>query len=285
MFHTLGGVADLRMPEICPHLVGSALGTPQVTSHVSHHLRFVARTPPPNGVRLDVLIEQLVWIEIRAVAGQENEANLPPMACHPVLDATGRMDWMLVDDEKDFAASMPDQPLQEREKYETCEILVEDHECQFPAVGDCGDQVASEAFSSPWDDRCLSSAPVGGARLMVGSHPHLVAPVNRCPLASCASPDGRILLRQPLSHRLGIPLVSPPQGFLWRKAPACEVPAHRPDGKPNAKSAGDEIPHRFARPEGKRQLELVRASVSNQAYSCGGLPRRQLDGGRTASRP
>jgi hypothetical protein len=34
MFHTLGGVADFRVPEIGPHLVGAALGTPQVTSHV-----------------------------------------------------------------------------------------------------------------------------------------------------------------------------------------------------------------------------------------------------------
>ena len=84
--------------------VGAALGTPQVTSHVSHHLRFVARTPPPDRVGLDVLIEQLVRIEIRAVAGQEHEANLPPMACHPLFDAMGRVDRMLVNDEKDFAA-------------------------------------------------------------------------------------------------------------------------------------------------------------------------------------
>jgi hypothetical protein len=84
--------------------MGAALGTPQVTSHVSHHLSFVARTPPPDRVGLDVLIEQLIRIEIRAVAGQENEANLPPMACHPLFDAMGRVDRMLVNDEKDFAA-------------------------------------------------------------------------------------------------------------------------------------------------------------------------------------
>ena len=169
MFHTSGGVTDFRMPEIGPHLVGSALDTPQVPSHVSHHLRSIARTSPPNGVRLDVLIEQLVGIEIRAVAGQEHEANLPPMACHPSCDSTGRMDGMPVDDEKDCAARMPDQPLQEREKDDAGEILAEDHEGQCPAVGDGGDHVASEALSRPGDDRGLSSPPVGGARLMLGS--------------------------------------------------------------------------------------------------------------------
>src|SRR3990172_11303252 len=128
MFLTLGRVTNLRMPEIGPHLVGLALGTPQVPSHVAHHLRLVARTPSPNGVCFDVLIEQLVGIEIRAVAGQEEEAKLPLVAGHPVCDATGRMHGMLIDDENDSAARMPDQPPQEPEKDDASECLIEDHE-------------------------------------------------------------------------------------------------------------------------------------------------------------
>lgn len=57
MFHTSGGVSDLRMPEIGFYLVGVPLGTPQVTPHVSHHLRLVACTPLFNRVGLDVVIE------------------------------------------------------------------------------------------------------------------------------------------------------------------------------------------------------------------------------------
>ena len=284
MFHTLCGVADFGVPEIGPHLFGAALGTPQVTPHVSHHLRLVAWTPSANCVCLDILIEQLVRIEIRAVAGQKKEANLPPLARQPSFESGGRMYWMPVDNEKDFSSSMTDQPLQEHNKYEDREILVEYHECHLAAVGDSGDHVAAETFSSPWDDRCLSTPPVGSACLMVGPHPHLVAPVNRCALSSCASPDGRILLRQPLPHRLGVPLVCPPQGFLGREAPALEVTPYRPDGKLDVESAGDEIPNRFARPEGKRQLELVRTTVGNQTDGRSGLPRSQSNDGGSSSR-
>ena len=284
MFYTLCGVADFRVLEVGPYLLGAALGAPQVTPHVSHHVHFVARTPPSHRVGLDILIEQLVWVEIRAVARQKKEANLLPVACQPSLHTPGHMHWMLVDDEKNFAFRMTDQPLQEHNKYEGGELLVEDHEGQLSAVGDGGDQVAAEALSRPRDNRGFPSPSIGGAGLMVGSHPHLVAPVNRGSLTSGADPDGRILLGQPVPHRLGVLLVGPPEGFLWREAPVVEIPPHRPDGKPNADSMGNEIPHCFARPECKPQLELVRTTVCDQTHCRGSLPRRQSNDRGSASR-
>ena len=206
MFYTLCGVADFRVLEVGPYFLGAALGAPQVTPHVLHHLYLVARTPPPHRVGLDILIEQLVWVEIRAVAPKEKEVNLPPVACQPSLHTPGHMHWMLVDDEKDFASRMTDQPLQEHDKCEGGELLAEDHEGHLSAVGDGGDQVVAEALSRPRDNRGFSSPSVGGAGLMVGPHPHLVAPVNRGSLASGAGPDGRILSGQPVPHRLGFPL-------------------------------------------------------------------------------
>ena len=284
MFYTLCGVPDFRVLEVSPYLLGSVLGTPQVTPHVSHHLPLVAWTPSPHGVALDILIEQFVWVEIRAVARQKKEVNLPPMACQPSLHTPGHMHWMLVDDEKDFASRMTDQPLQEYDKYEGGELLVEDHEGQLSAVGDGGDQVAAEALPRPRDHRSFSSPSVGGAGLMVGPHPHLVAPINRGSLTSGVGPDGRILLGQPVPHRLGVPLVGPPKGFLWCETPTVEIPPHRPDGKPNAKSTDNEIPNRFARPECKRQLELVRTTVCNQTHDSGSLPWCQSNDRRSASR-
>ena len=284
MFDSLCGVEDFRMTEVGPHLWGTALGTPQVTPHIAHHLGLGARTPPSQRVGLDILIEQLVRIEVRAVARQEKEANLPPMACQPSFHTPGHMHRMPVHDEKDCASRMTDQSLQEHNKHEDREILVEDHECQLSTVGDRGDHVASEALSRAGDDRCLSAPPVGGTCLMVGAHPHFVAPVNRGFLSLCPGLDGRVLLCQPVTHGLGVPLVGPPQRLLGREPPAFEVSAHRPDGQLNAEPAGDEIPHRFARPEGKRQLELVRAPVGNQSHGGGGLPRSQSNDGGSSSR-
>lgn len=65
---------------------------------------------------------------------------------------------------------------------------------------------------------------------MVGPQPHLIALVNCGTLASGVSQDGRMRHRQPLPHRLGIPLVRLPEWFLGREAPAPEVPPHRPHG-------------------------------------------------------
>ena len=111
MFYTSCGVADFWVTEVGSHFFGSTLGAPQVTSHVYHHLRFVAGAPPPNGVGLDVLIEQLVRIEIGAVAGQEEKTNLPSMAGQPSFYSDGFMDRVFVDDKKDFASSLPRKPL------------------------------------------------------------------------------------------------------------------------------------------------------------------------------
>jgi hypothetical protein len=284
MFYSLGGVPDFRMVEISPCLLGSALGAPQVTPHVSHHLPLVVRTPPPCRVGLDILIEQFVWVEIRAVARQKKETNLLPVACQPSLHAPGHMHRMLADDEKNFAFRMTDQPLQEHDKYQGGELLVEDHEGQLSAVGDGGDQVAAKALSRPRDHGGFASPSVGGAGLMVGSHPHLVVPINRGFLTFGVYPDGRILLGQPVPHRFGVPLVGPPKGLLWCETPTVEIPPHRPDGKPNAESMGNQIPHCFVRPECKRQLELVRTTVCDQTHDCGSLPWCQSNNRRSASR-
>lgn len=283
MFYTLCGVTDFRMPEISLHLLRLALGAPQVTSHIPDHLRLVAWTPAPNCVGLDILVEQLVRVEIRAVAGKEKEVNLPSVASQPSLDTAGCMNWMLVDNEKDFAPSMTNKTLQEQDKHEYREILVENHECQFSAIGNRRNQVATEALSSSWNDRCFSSSSVGGASLMVGPHPHLVAPVDRCSLSPCVGSDGWILLPQPLPHCPRIPLVGTPQGFLWSETPAFEVSPYRPNRKPNAKSASDQISYCFAGPECKRQLELVRTTVGNHTHDCSSLQGSQPDLRRTTS--
>src|SRR5712692_10387410 len=113
MSYTSSGVVDFRMSEVSPYLFGVVLRTPQVAPQVFLHLRLVARTPPAQGVGLHVLIEQFVRVQVRAVAREEKEMNLLPVACHPSLQMFGHMHRMFVDDEKDLASGMPDEPSQE----------------------------------------------------------------------------------------------------------------------------------------------------------------------------
>src|SRR4030066_97416 len=93
--------------------------------------------------------------------------------------------------------NLADQSFEEVQEHPILEPLAEDHEVQSPPVGDGGDHVAAEPLSCSRDDRRLPPAPVGPSCHMVGTHPHLVSPVNLGSLPLCPRPDRRALLVQP----------------------------------------------------------------------------------------
>lgn len=103
MFDTSGGIADARVVEVAFDLLRPSLSAPEIASYVSHELPLVARTLASHRVGLDVLVEEFVRIEVRAVAGQEEQAEARVMTPHPPLDLGGHVHGMLVDDEKYLA--------------------------------------------------------------------------------------------------------------------------------------------------------------------------------------
>ena len=271
MFDTLGGVTDARMAEIAAHLFWPVLGAPQESTHIPDQLGRGTRPLPPHCVGFDVLVEELVWIELRAVAGQEKQANLPPMAFYPSLGMGTHVHRMFVDDEEELAPRVADQSPQEGHKHRLREATREDHEPQLSPVGERRDHVAPKAFPGSGDDRCMPTPAKACARLVIGAHPRLVAPVDRRALPPGERVNGGILLLQPPAHRLRVPLVGSPDGFLGSKSPVPQIPAHRPDRETNPEAAGDEVPHRLPGPENEGHFQLVRAAVGDEADNRGCL--------------
>ena len=56
--------------------LGLALGTPQIEANASDHLGLVRGSLPAKGVSLDILVEELVGAQVRAVAGEEEHGHL-----------------------------------------------------------------------------------------------------------------------------------------------------------------------------------------------------------------
>jgi hypothetical protein len=236
-----------------------------IDADVADHFLSVQRAGAAHGVGLDVLIEILVRIELRAVAGQKVNAQDIAMAFEPAGRGFGHMHRMAVDDQENFPPVLAQQPAQESQKDDGGETLLEDHELQLPAVGDGRNDVAAKPLSRAQNHRRLALRTEGAAGGMIGSKSHLVRPENQRFLPAGQSPNGRILSPPPGGHGLRILLESAARGLLRGKTPTCQQPPRRPNRKPHAKALGDQMNHRLAGPKIKRQLQLVRATVGDEA--------------------
>ena len=114
-------VADMRFSEVARDLVGLALCAPEETAHVTHQLGRAAGSLASHRVGFEVLIEQLIGIELGAVAGQEEEPQPSFLPFHPACDIPRAVDWVTVHDHEDLPASLPFQASQEEEEDARCE--------------------------------------------------------------------------------------------------------------------------------------------------------------------
>ena len=267
MFDSSGRcVANVWMPKVATNLLRSPLGAPHEASDVGQQLAPVPRPGPSHHIGLDVVVEILVRVELGAVAGQADQANLPPVPCLPPLHGGGLMAGMPVDDHEDLPPGMPEQPLQKGQPHDGREAPFEDHEGQVPTVGDGRDHLVPKALARAEDHRCLPASAPGAAGLVVGPHPRLVAPEDPGAFPARQGPDGGVLRLEPTAYGSGVLLVSPPQRLLRGEAPSPQIPPHGPDRQANAEPALDQGLDCLAGPQHKRQFELVRAPVGDQPH-------------------
>ena len=263
MFDTSGSVAHVRPVEVALYFLRPMLSAPEKSSDVACQLPLCPRALPPNGVGFDILIEQFVRVELRAVSRKKVNSDSPGMP-YPTYNILRKMDRVPVDNQKDFARMLPGKALQEVEKQWRCKPPFENPEGQCAPVGNRRNHIATEPFARAWDDRRMSAPAVRGACLVIRTHPGLVAPEDSCFLPTSQSADGGILSFQPAAHRSRILFVGMPYRLLRGKAPAGQIATHSPDREPSAKTLLNQILDCFACPEHKRQLELVGAAVGNQ---------------------
>lgn len=193
---------------------------------------------------------------------------MPP---RPAFDLAAAVDRMAVDNQKDFLLALPDEPPQKVDHDSGGESLLEHHEGQVPPVGYGRDQVAAEPLTRGRHDRGMPLDPIAASGLVIGTHAHLVAPVDLRLFPAGLAAYRRVVFFQPLADRLRVLFVGAAKRLLRGKAPVLQVAADRPDRNQDAVTIFDQPANRIAGPQGKGQFQLVGAAVGNQTNHCGGL--------------
>ena len=212
-----GRILHAGRPEVTLDDHRLPLGAPEVGAHGSKHLLVVPRPAPPERVRLHVVVQELVRVEIRAVTREEEQPEPVGPLRHPPRHLGGPVDRVAIDNEEHEARGVPEEPAEEAEEHLPVERAPEHHEGEFAPIRDRREDVAPEPLAGPGDDRGLPLPAVGGARLVVRAEAHLIAPVDLGPGLFRRAPDGRVLLGQLPPHRHRVLLEGPAAGFLGRK--------------------------------------------------------------------
>ena len=221
-----------------------------------------------NG-RLQVGIEHLVGVELRAVTGQVEDFDIFLVLLQPRLHGSCVMHFQVVQHQEHFAAvalsDLLHQPLHEVDQDGGIHGALEDLEAHLAPVGDAGDEGQALAALVDLDLRCLAHRGIGASTHIIGAQPGLVRPVDFGTLKPGSVFDGGVLLIKPALDRCGLLLVGAPDGLLRGEAPAAQVQAHSLRGQAHAAALLDQPQHRLARPQGKVHLELIRSAVDDQA--------------------
>ena len=225
-----------------------------MAAHDGHEFGSVGRTTLAEPVRLDVLVQQFIGVQFRAVARHPNQPQPRRVAGCKACGCSGLVHRMPVHDQRDRAGDLFEQPLHERHKHWRLEFALKHHEGQSPSVGDRRDHVAAEALPGRPDDRGLAQRGVARSGHVVTAQAHLVAPIDRGPVTPGLPRNRRILFRQPLGNRRVVPLIRPPQRLLGPYAPGPEVAACRGERYRQTLFPCNQACHRWPRPEIERQL-------------------------------
>src|ERR1700687_4902201 len=275
----------MRATEVAADRVGLKLFAVHEAAHVGHQIEEVSRGLAADGVGLDVLVQQLVGIELRAVARKKEDAQATLVLREPRLGNPRPVDRVPVQDEEDLPPDLAHQPFQKLEEHRCPELFFKDHEVQPPSVRDSGDHVAAKPPSRTPNDRRPAASTIGPPGGVVRSHPRLIAPVNLGLFPQRLCPDGGIALLQPPLDFLRLLLEGAANGLLRREPPSLQVPACRPNGKGDPELRRDQVPHRLPRPEKELERKLVRRPANDLTPPPGRLIRGQLDLGRTTAPP
>jgi hypothetical protein len=177
--------------------VGLLLSPMEMPADRGHHLGAILRTTLPQRVGLDVVVEQFIGIELRAVARELNQTDLVSVGGDKVLRDARAMHGIPVDNEIDLAARLLPKPAHEVDEHRRAEGAVEHPKDELPPVGDRGDHATAKALARRADDRRLADRRVAGARDMVTAQPHFITPVDRGALVLCVARNGGVFALQP----------------------------------------------------------------------------------------
>lgn len=111
-----------------------------------HHLRLVGWMPIARDVGLDVLIEQFVMVQHKAVAGQPNRAQALGIFCGERPSRYRPMHGAPVKNQVDFALGVLEHMPHELEERWILELTLKHHESERTTIGDRRDHVAAKTL-------------------------------------------------------------------------------------------------------------------------------------------
>jgi len=100
--------------EVVANHLQLALAPAQIPAHVAQQFGLITGPAPPHCIALDVLIQELIGVKFRRLAGQEEESDLPPVFLKPGLHRPRPVHRMPIDDQMRPAASALPPPARPR---------------------------------------------------------------------------------------------------------------------------------------------------------------------------
>ena len=264
-------ITNVLMFKIISNNLRSVLSTSQIRPNLLQHFRLIVRALPAHRIGLDVLIEKFVRIQLRTVPRQVEQPEVFSMPMNPAFDLSGTMHRMTIHNQKDFLPVLFYQSPKKVDHHRPVESLLEDHKCQSTPVRNRRNHIAAEPLAGSWNDRRLPLETITAPSLMIGTHPHFVAPVDLGTFCAGLLTDHRIVVFQPALDRFGVLLVGATKRFLWRKAPVFQIATHRPDRNRKIASFFDQLAYRVSGPQGKGKFQLIGTPVGDQADDGCGL--------------
>ena len=85
-----------------------SLAAMQVAAHIGHHLSTVGRAAFPQRIGFDILNEQFIGIEFRAVARQTDQAKLLVVGLEETFGNDRAVHGMTIDDQVYLARRLPE---------------------------------------------------------------------------------------------------------------------------------------------------------------------------------
>lgn len=209
-----------------------SLSAAQVSADVVHHLLKRGRAFGANGVGFHILVEHLIGIEIRAVGGQEDEADVGGVFVDPRLRFFGAVNRVSIHDHEELSIRLPLETVQEVNEHVRVEIAFEYAEAKLASVGDGRHHGAASALTAALNHGGMPFHTVAAPALIVHAHAHFVRPPQRGILLLGLLTDLRIFCLQPMRHSVRVALIRALQRLLRCEAPAFQIPPHRPDRTP-----------------------------------------------------
>ena len=151
------------------------------------------------------------------------------MRFQPRLNFFRTMNWMFIDNQKNFVFHLFNQPLQKYQKDDILKSFLKNHKTQLASIGNRGNHITTKTLTCSMNHRCAPTQSIRTANGTIRTQSHFITPVNFRLFSSSFLLYGWIFLFQPAFDLFWILFKSTPNRFLWGKTPLFEISANSPN--------------------------------------------------------